>query len=208
MNSVVQDLQYGLLGTAPLLGRTFEAADFSSTMHAVVISHSLWRQRFAADHAIIGRTIQLGDANVEIVGVMPPEFELPTAEVQLWQPLWFGPGWLDERSRGSDALVVLGRLAPSATIASARAEMDAIAARLRDRYPASNASFGVLTDPLTDRVIGPTTERSLWLLFGSDFFIHRQPDYRVALEGQPPRRPDDHAPPLTEDQIVPGQVRP
>ena len=38
----------------------------------------------------------------------------------------------------------------------------------------------------------------------SDFFIHRQPDYRIALEGQPPRRPDDPAPPLTEDQVVPG----
>ena len=32
-----------------------------------------------------------------------------------------------------------------------------------------------------------------------DFFIHRQPDYRIALEGQPPRRPDVPAPPLTED---------
>ena len=38
----------------------------------------------------------------------------------------------------------------------------------------------------------------------SDFFIHRQPDYRIALEGQPPRRPEDPAPPLTEDQVVPG----
>jgi putative ABC transport system permease protein len=38
----------------------------------------------------------------------------------------------------------------------------------------------------------------------SDFFIHRQPDYRIALEGQPPSRADDPAPPLTEDQVVPG----
>jgi putative ABC transport system permease protein len=37
-----------------------------------------------------------------------------------------------------------------------------------------------------------------------DFFIHRQPDYRVVLEGQPPQRPDDPAPPLTEDQVMPG----
>jgi putative ABC transport system permease protein len=38
----------------------------------------------------------------------------------------------------------------------------------------------------------------------SDFFIHRQPDYRIALEGQPPRLPDAPAPPLTEDNVVPG----
>jgi putative ABC transport system permease protein len=162
---------FQLLGTAPLLGRTFEDADFTAATRSVVISHSLWQQRFAADPGVIGRPIVFSDMNVEIVGVMPPEFELPTPEVQLWQPLFFGPQWQDARSRGVDALVVLGRLSPSATFASARAEMDAIAARLRDQYPETNAGFGVLTDPLTDRVIGRTTERSLWLLFGSVGFV-------------------------------------
>ena len=37
-----------------------------------------------------------------------------------------------------------------------------------------------------------------------DFFIHRQPDYRVAVEGRPAQRPEDPAPPLTEDQVLPG----
>jgi putative ABC transport system permease protein len=97
---------------------------------------------------------------------MPPQFEIPTAEVQAWLPLFFGQQWQDERSRRIDALVVLGRLRPSATVDSARKEMDAIAARLRGQYPA-NEGLGVLTDALVDRVIGRTTERSLWLLFGS-----------------------------------------
>jgi putative ABC transport system permease protein len=162
---------FQLLGTAPVLGRIFEAGDFTATAGTVVISHSLWQQRFGADRGIVGRKIQVNDANVEVVGVMPPEFGLPTPEVQLWRPIFFGPQWQDERSRGRDALVVLGRLAPSATLESARQEMDAIAARLREQYPASNASFGVLTDPLTDRVIGRTTERALWLLFGSVGFV-------------------------------------
>jgi putative ABC transport system permease protein len=102
---------------------------------------------------------------------MPQGFELPTAEVQLWRPLWFGPDWQQENSRRADALIVRGRLSPTAIIASARAEMDAIAARLRADYPATNASFGVTTDPLTDRVVGPATQRSLWLLFGSVGFV-------------------------------------
>jgi predicted permease len=160
-----------LLGTAPLIGRTFDEADHAATTRTVVISHRLWQQRFGADRAVVGTSIQLSDMTVEIVGVMPPEFELPTADVQLWQPIFFGPQWQDERSRGADALVVLGRLAPSATIESARAEMDAIASRLREQYPSSNASFGVITDPLTDRVIGRATERALWMLFGSVGFV-------------------------------------
>jgi putative ABC transport system permease protein len=125
---------FELLGAAPVLGRTFESGDFSATTRAVVIGHRLWQQRFAADHGVLGRTVQLDDAQVEIVGVMPPEFALPTSEVQLWKPLWFGPGW-EKEGRDGDGLVVLGRMAPSATIFSARAEMDAIAARLAERYP-------------------------------------------------------------------------
>lgn len=162
---------FQLLGTAPLLGRTFEAGDFNANPRAVVISHALWQQRFGSERSVIGRSTQLDGRHVEIVGVMPPGFELPAADVQLWTPLFFGPQWQDPRSRGADALVVLGRLSPAATIVSARREMDAIAARLREQHPASNASLGVLTDPLADRVIGSNTRRSLWLLFGSVGFV-------------------------------------
>jgi putative ABC transport system permease protein len=85
--------------------------------------------------------------------------------------MYFGRDWQDAGSRAIDALIVLGRMAPSATIASARAEMDAIAAQLRAEYPAANAALGVIADPLVDRVIGSTTTRSLWLLFGSVGFV-------------------------------------
>jgi len=158
---------FEVLGTVPLLGRTFVPDDFKVEVTAAIISHGLWRERFAADPHVVGQTIQLDGRGTEIVGVMPPGFELPTADVQVWQPLFFGPGWVEENSRRADALIVLGRLSPGATMASARAEMDAIAARLRDQYPATNASFGVTTDALIERVIGPTTEGTLWLLFGS-----------------------------------------
>ena len=161
---------FQLLGTAPLLGRTFDDGDYTPKARTIVIAHSLWRQRFGGDGAVIGRTVELSGAPAEIVGVMPPEFALPLPDVQVWQPLYFGSDWTNENSRRADALVVLGRLAPGATIASARAEMDAISARLREQIPA-NAGLGVLTDPLMERAIGTTTERSLWLLFGSVGFV-------------------------------------
>jgi putative ABC transport system permease protein len=163
---------FELLGATPVLGRTFETADFIDPAPSIVISHSLWRQRFGGDRAVVGQKVVFSERTVEVIGVMPPEFELPTSEVQVWQPLAFtGPQWLDERSRGRDSLVVLGRLSESATFASARTEMDMIAARLRAQYPNTNAALGVTTDPLTDRVIGATTERALWLLFGSVGFV-------------------------------------
>jgi predicted permease len=169
---VVGEGFFELLGAPALIGRTFTKADFVASPRTVVISHALWQQRFAADATVVGRSVRLGDDSVEIVGVMPREFELPAADVQLWQPLVFGKEDEEEGgARGGDGLVVIGRLAPSATLASARAEMDVIAARLRDRHPTTNAAFGVTTDRLVDRVIGSTTERSLWLLFGAVAFV-------------------------------------
>lgn len=162
---------FELLGTAPVAGRTFVSDDFTERATAVVIGYGLWQQRFGGDPRTVGRTIQVDGASAEVVGVMPPEFALPTADIQLWRPLWFGPNWQEERSRGADALIVLGRLRSGATIESARAEMDAVAGRLRTEYPTTNASFGVTTDALVDRVVGPTTQRSLWLLFGSVGFV-------------------------------------
>ena len=162
---------FELLGVAPLLGRVFEAADFKQPFDAVVISHALWRQRFASEPQVVGRTVQVEGSNVRIIGVMPPGFELPTADVQLWSPLFFGPRMEDPRSRTDDGFIVLGRLAPRATLQSARAELDTIAARLRVQYPDTNASFGVTTDALFDRIVGSTTERSLWLLWGAVGFV-------------------------------------
>ena len=112
-------------------------------------------------------------ATVEIVGVMPPEFELPTADVQLWQPLFFGPE--DRRKAARAAATGWSSSAgwrPSATIAVG-ARRDGC-----DRRPPARPVSRPPTPPsasppiaLVDRVIGPTTERSLWLLFGSVGFV-------------------------------------
>jgi hypothetical protein len=90
---------FELLGAPPIAGRTFAAEDFGDRTTAVVISHALWQQRFAGAPETIGRMIELDGTDVEVVGVMPPGFELPTADVQLWRPLWFGPNWQQENSR-------------------------------------------------------------------------------------------------------------
>ena len=60
---------------------------------------------------------------------------------------------------------------PAATIQSARAEMDAIAARLAEEHPSTNTGLGVLTDSLLDRVVGTTTNRALWVLSASVGFV-------------------------------------
>jgi hypothetical protein len=82
------------LGAPAELGRTFSADDYGpGAERAVILSHKLWRSRFGADAAIVGRAISLNDQTYIVVGVMPEGF-YPTRfnAPDLWTPRWFGAG--------------------------------------------------------------------------------------------------------------------
>ena len=166
---------FRVLGSPALLGRTLEPTDFSTGHHVVVISHSLWRQHFGGQATAIGRSITVDDTACEIVAVMPADFEFPNGDIQVWRPASVMPTWQaiqhDERTRDGDGFMVIGRLRAGATLQSARAELDTIAARLRTAYPEANAGDGVWIEPLLDHVIGARTGRSLWLLLGAVGFV-------------------------------------
>ena len=95
---------FDVLGTTPLAGRNFTEAEATTTPGVVILSHGLWQRRFGGE-AVIGRSIQLNGITRQIVGVMPPGFQLPTDYVidaeeptQLWLPLR-----LDPQNRGNHA---------------------------------------------------------------------------------------------------------
>jgi predicted permease len=72
-------------GVAPAVGRAIDAGDESpAAPRAILISDTLWRQRFNGDRSVIGRPIALGDASFVIVGVMPPRFALPMGSDDMW----------------------------------------------------------------------------------------------------------------------------
>ena len=78
---------FDLLGTAPLLGRTLRERDERpSEPPVVVISHTLWTQRFASDPGVVGRPVKLGTAMATVVGVMPEGFGFPESQ-RIWAPL-------------------------------------------------------------------------------------------------------------------------
>jgi predicted permease len=166
---------FRVLGAPALLGRTLEPADFDAGQRAVVISHGFWRQRFGGTTDAIGKSVDHDGTRYEVVGVMAPDFALPTADVQVWTPMSVQSElWRrlhDPRSRAGDLVAVWGRLKPTATFESAQAELDTIAARLRDEYPDTNAESGVLIEPLTDHVLGARTAPALWVLFGAVGFV-------------------------------------
>src|SRR5262249_57734504 len=71
--------------STPALGRVF--APEESRQLVVVLSDRLWKSRFASDRAVLGRAIELSGKPYTVVGVMPPDFEFPAADFQLWVPI-------------------------------------------------------------------------------------------------------------------------
>ena len=100
------------LGVAPLVGRGFEPSDDRLRgPNVVILSDALWRRRFAADPAIVGREIVLDDAKYTVVGVMPARFDnvlAPSASV--WAPLQYDPSLPAQGREWGHHLQTIGRL--------------------------------------------------------------------------------------------------
>jgi len=159
---------FDLMGVAALRGRMFNASD---SLPLAVVSEELWRDDLGG-RDLDGLTIRLDGETFDVVGVAPPEFDLP-ARSAAWTlaphdvaPIGLDLGLDPTTLRGARYLGVLGRLAPRASVASARSEMEEIAHRLELAYPEDNHDTGAGVEPLaTD--LGRTTRGPLLLLAGA-----------------------------------------
>jgi predicted permease len=142
-----------LLGTPPLLGRGFSAADDAPGAPPVaLLSYRLWTQRFARETGVVGRAITLDGRLVTVIGVMPAGFAFPSPETDAW----LASAWdLEQRSdRQNHYLFVVGRLREETTLAAAQAELAAIAQRLAKAYPETNQDLGASVVGLREHVSG------------------------------------------------------
>lgn len=122
--AVVSAVAFELMAVAPLHGRPLlESDERTGAAPVAVLGERLWRDRFDAEPAIIGRAVQLGAERFTVVGVMPARFGFPTNH-ELWVPLDLAA--LTVPPRTLDAVRVFGRLAPGATAATATAELTAL----------------------------------------------------------------------------------
>ncbi len=128
---------FQVLGVTPALGRTITGADAERAAQVVVLSHALWRQRFASNARVVGTTIGVGGHRFEVVGVAAPAFGGATGLLAGGPRLWIVRearaqvlGMLAPPAPSDRRLVVFGRLGPGVTEAAASAEMSAVGAAL------------------------------------------------------------------------------
>jgi putative ABC transport system permease protein len=129
---------FHVLGVAPILGRDFQAADDRPQgPNVVILSDALWRRRFAADAAIVGRDITLNDSRYTVIGVMPGGFEDAIAQsAVVWSLLQYDPSLPPQGREWGHHLRTIGRLRPGVGIDYATQEINEIGrAMLEAHHP-------------------------------------------------------------------------
>ena len=149
---------FSVLRISPRLGRRFTPADEQAGNDRVVLlSDGLWRRRFGADPAVVGRTINLSGTPYEVVGVMDPQFQFPERDYQLWIPLTIDPRLLARRIAGYGHFAI-ARLKDGVDLDRAQRDVDALAARLEAEYPNTNRGVRLEVLPMREesvRVVRP-----------------------------------------------------
>ncbi len=160
---------FAMLGVQPALGRWFSnPANAKVADLEVVLSDRLWARRYGRDPTILGKQMTLNGASYAIVGVMPPEFKFTpfwATRAEMWAPKTFAYGAQDREGR---SLRIFARLKPGVTLGHARAEIDAIAARLEEKFPGT--SKGARVTPLKENVTGKI-EAPLLIVLGAAAFL-------------------------------------
>lgn len=155
---------FEVFGVDPLYGRGLRPSeDQSGAEPVVLLGHGAWRSRFGADPEILGRRLVLDRVSHEVIGVLPPGV-WDRGDVEYWKPLVFSE---EQRTRGFMWLEVVGRLKPGVTLAQAREEMEVIDAEVAELAPAWRREWGVLVEPYRDRVVAPSSARSVLVAFAA-----------------------------------------
>lgn len=162
---------FRMLGVAPALGRDFAAReDTPGTGPVVLISDTLWRQRYGADRGIVGRDIRVVNRSGTIIGVMPPGMHFPF-NADIWLPVGTMPPALMGQPRQARGYFAVGRLNDGVTVEQARSELKAIGQTLASRYPQTNKDLWPHVDPFVERVLGPQVAVLFWALMGAVAFV-------------------------------------
>jgi putative ABC transport system permease protein len=155
---------FDMLGVRPAHGESFRESDSGpASARKGLLSWEFWQRRFNGDPAVIGRTLQLSDERVEVVGVLPASFRLAGHRADVWWQVRYSAAQRVPRGRSWQ---VIARLKPDVSVEQARAEMNTIAGQLEAKYPAFDTGWRVTVNSLRDDLSG-SARTPLLLMLGA-----------------------------------------
>ena len=159
---------FSLLGVAPQLGRQIGSADFEhGTAPVVVVSNGFWQRHLGGDQNIVGRSLLLNGQKFVVIGVASPDLDFPVG-AETWIPLDLSSATGVDRE--NHYLQVIGRVKSGTSISQAQADLQAIANRLGQQLPNTNAGHGIRVVRLVeDLTFG--TRQFVMVLMGAAVFV-------------------------------------
>ena len=169
---------FPLLGVPAELGRLIGSVDFQhGAATDVVLSHGFWQRHLAGDRNVVGKNLLLNGRKFTIVGVAGSDVDFP-AGVQLWTPLDLHS--VENSDRETHSLRVLGRLNKDASVTSAIADLQAVAASLAQQFPGTNAGYGARVIRLAEDATSGTWQ-FVMMLMGCAVFVLFLASVNVAI---------------------------
>jgi putative ABC transport system permease protein len=151
---------FPLLGGRAQVGRVFLAEEFRpGAGKVVVLSHTLWQERFGAEAGVIGRTIKLNDQSYTVVGVLPPSFLYPFRST-FWTPLEADEEAETMQDATANYYDIIGALKPGVSIDAAAREIASLARITSQQKPEGQAELTVKVARLRDTIRGLTRYRT------------------------------------------------
>ncbi len=159
---------FTFMGVQPILGRLFRPEeDQLNAAPVALIGYDIWQNHFGGDRAVVGKTIPINGKQVTIVGVMPKGWRFPEV-CDLWMPLQMNE---KDHPRGNFFLDCIGKVKKGVSIEQARAELEAITARIAVQHPETNSGVGVHVTPFREEMVRNFKTLTL-LVMGAVLFVH------------------------------------
>ncbi|MFL6520477.1 MAG: ABC transporter permease [Chthoniobacterales bacterium] len=159
---------FSFMGVQPILGRLFRPEeDDLNAAPVALIGYHVWQEHFAGDKGVVGKTIPINGKQVTVIGVMPKGWRFPEI-CDIWMPLQFEE---KDHPRGNFFLDCVGKVKKGVSIEQARAEMEAITARIAAQHPDTNSGVSVHVTSYREESVHNFKTLTL-LVMGAVLFVH------------------------------------
>jgi ABC-type antimicrobial peptide transport system permease subunit len=159
---------FNVLGVKPLLGRTFSPEESKTGGAPVaVVSYGFWQRLLGARSDLTGTSLRVMDQNVNVIGVMPPEFAFPRTG-EIWVPRELFPA---EISRSAHNWSVVARVRPNITVEQAYADVSALQKQLKQEYGEDMDSVDFVVVPQQEYMVGNVRSALLMIFVAVGFLL-------------------------------------
>jgi predicted permease len=168
----VSDDLLGLLGLPVALGRTLQSGENQPGRNGVaVLDHGFWQRQFGGDRSVLGRTVSIAGAPVEIVGVLAPGARL-LDDAEIYTPLAYNDTFSAATAKGrrGEFLTVIGRAKPGIALTQVDDDLRRIGAQLQETFRETNDTLTFNALSLNEVMLGDV-RRPLLVLLGAVGFV-------------------------------------